>query len=164
MANVGAVIREEITRLSRRESRSQVDPTKKATIQHRREIAALKRQVTDLGRQVALLNRKVLGAQTAVPSAPATEKKMRFVAKGFRSQRERLGLSQADFGILLGVSAQTIYNWEHEGARPRNGQLAKIAAVRGIGKREVAERLKQLAGANGKARPTRRRRSSKGKP
>ena len=81
---------------------------------------------------------------------------MRFVAKGFRSQRERLALSQSDFGRLLGVSAQTIYNWDHEGARPHNEQLAKIAAVRGIGKREVAERLKQMAGANVKARPTRR--------
>jgi DNA-binding transcriptional regulator YiaG len=152
MPNVGAAIREEITRLSRRESRSQVEITKKATVQHRHEIATLKRQFAQLERQVALLSRKVLSAPMTTASGHASGKKVRFVAKGLRSQRERLGLSQPDFGKLLGVSAQTIYNWEHEEARPRDGQMAKIAAVRGIGKREAAERLKRLAGANGKAR------------
>lgn len=152
MPNIGTVLREEITRLSRRESRSQVDPTKKATASHRHDIATLKRQVAQLERQMALLSRKVLGASAAAPSVPAPGKKVRFVAKGLRSQRERLGLSQPDFGRLLGVSAQTIYNWEHEEARPRDGQIAKIAAIRGIGKREAAERLRQLAGGKGKHR------------
>ena len=151
MPNIGAVLREEISRLSRRESRSQVDTTKKATAQHRRDIAVLKRQVAQLQRQVALLSRKVLGAPPAVSSGP-TAKRVRFVAKGLRSQRNRLGLSQTDLGTLLGVSAQSIYNWESESARPRNEQLAKLAALRGIGKREAGERLKQLIGTNGKSR------------
>ena len=152
MPNVGAVIREEITRLSRRETRSQVETTKKATVQHRHEIATLKRQYALLERQVALLSRKVLGAPAATTPASPPGKKVRFVAKGLRSQRERLGLSQPDFGKLVGVSAQTIYNWEHEAARPRAEQLAKIAALRGMGKREAGERLRQLNGGNGKTR------------
>ena len=153
MPNVGAVIREEITRLSRRESRSQIDATKKATVAHRHEIAALKRQVADLQRQVALLARKVLaGPPAAAPSGSMPAKRMRFVAKGLRSRRERLGLSQSDFGRLLGVSAQTIYNWEHDTTRPRDGQLAKIAALRTIGKREAEERLKHVQSARAKGR------------
>ena len=143
MPNIGTVLREEISRLSRRESRSQVDATKKATAQHRRDIAALKRQVAQLQRQVTLLSHKVLGAPPAVSSG-STEKRVRFVAKGLRSQRNRLGLSQTDLGTLLGVSAQSIYNWESESAHPRDEQLAKLAALRRIGKREAAERLKQL--------------------
>ena len=154
MPNVGAVIREEITRLSRRESRSQLEKTKNATLQHRHEIAALKRQCADLARQVALLNRKVLAAPPAnASSGPAPgETKLRFVAKGLRAHRKRLGLSQPDFGKLLGVSPQTIYNWEHEAARPRAEQLAKIAVIRAIGKREVAERLNQLNGGKRRVR------------
>jgi len=151
MPNIGAVLREEISRLSRRESRSQVDTTKKATAQHRRDIAVLKRQVAQLQRQVVLLSRKVLAAPPAVSSGP-TAKRVRFVAKGLRSQRNRLGLSQTDLGTLLGVSAQSIYNWESESARPRNEQLVKLAALRGIGKREAGERLKQLIGTKGKSR------------
>ena len=46
-------------------------------------------------------------------------------------------LSAADFGKLLGVSAQSIYNWERESAYPRVEQIARLAAIRGIGKREA---------------------------
>lgn len=151
MPNIGTVIREEISRLSRRESRSQVDATKKATAQHRRDIAALKREVAQLQRQFKLLSHKVLGSPPTA-SADATAKRVRFAGKALRSQRNRLGLSQADLGALLGVSAQSIYNWERESTHPRDQQLAKIAALRGIGKREVAERLKQVSRTNGKNR------------
>jgi DNA-binding XRE family transcriptional regulator len=149
MPNIGTVLREEIARLSRKESRNQVSATKKATAQHRRDIAGLKRQVAQLQRQVTYLARKFPSAAPTVSSDPS-EKRMRFAAKGLRSQRNRLGLSQSDMGTLLGVSAQSIYNWESESARPRDAQLAKLAALRGIGKRTAAERLEKLAGAKGR--------------
>ena len=144
MANIGSVLREEISRLSRKEGRSLVDPTKKITAQHRKDIAALKRQIALLERQVKMLSRKMLGSSSAAPSAPDAATRVRFVAKGLRSQRNRLGLSAADFGKLVGVSAQSIYNWEHEVAHPRSEQLEKLASLRGLGKREAAERLKPL--------------------
>ena len=151
MPNIGIVLREEISRLSRKESRSQVNATKKITGQHRRDIAGLKRQVAQLQRQVKQLSRKVPGASPAMSSGP-TAKRPRFAAKGLRALRNRLGLSQTDMGRLLGVSAQSIYNWESESARPRAEQMMKLAALRGLGKREVSERLENLVGANGKKR------------
>ena len=152
MPNIGSVLKEEIIRLSRRESRNQIDPTKKATIRQRREVAELKRQVAHLARRVAFLSRKTLGAPAAVPAGD-NGKAARFSAKGLRVQRERLGLSADDFGRLLGVSAQSIYNWEHEKARPRAEQLAKVAMLRGIGKREAKARLDQLGAAKKRAKP-----------
>jgi DNA-binding transcriptional regulator YiaG len=151
MPNIGTVLREEISRLSRRESRRLVDPARKANLLHRRDIATLKRQVAQLERQVTLLSRKVLGAPRT-SSGESTAKRMRFVAKGLRSQRSRLGLSAADFGKLVGVSAQSVYKWEHDLSRPRPQQLSKLAALRAVGKREAGERLKQTAAANGKTR------------
>jgi DNA-binding XRE family transcriptional regulator len=147
MPNIGMLLRAEISRLSRRESRSQVDATRKATAQHRRDIAGLKRQVAQLQRQVTQLSRKVPGTPPAASSGP-TAKRVRFTAKGLRSQRNRLGLSQTDMGTLLGVSAQSIYNWESESAHPRAEQLMKLAALRGIGKREAGKWLKNVAGTN----------------
>ncbi len=47
-------------------------------------------------------------------------------------------------GLLLGVSAQTVYNWEGEKSRPRQQQMAAIKAVRGMGKREATARLVEL--------------------
>lgn len=144
MPNIGSAIKEEIIRLSRKETRSQVEPAKKATAQHRREIAELKRQMALLKRQVALLSRKVLG-MPEVASEESAAKNMRFSAKGLRVQRERLGLSAADFGQLVGVSAQSVYLWEQEKTRPRAEQLVKISAVRKMGKREASARLEQVA-------------------
>lgn len=151
MPNIGTVLKEEIARLSRKEIRSQVDPTRKSTAQHRRDIAALKRQVTQLERRVALLSRKTLGAPAAA-EADAASKPMRFSAKGLQSQRSRLGLSAIEFGKLIGVSSQTIYNWEQEATRPRAEQLNRLAALRKIGKREAGERLEEMSAANGKSK------------
>jgi len=152
MPNIGNVLKQEIVRLSRRESRSQVDSTRKATIRHRHEIAALKRDMAQLARQVALLSRKSLGTQLAV-AAHTNGKSARFSAKGLRVHRERLGLSADDLGKLLGVSAQSIYNWEQEKARPRAELLVKVAALRAIGKRDAKSRLAQLFVATKRATP-----------
>ena len=149
MPNIGAVLREEITRLSKRASRAQFDAMKKASAQHRRQIAALRREVAQLARQLSVLARRP--AAVAVPNgSPA--KRVRFVAKGLRSQRERLNLSQADFGRLVGVSAQSIYQWERGSTRPRPAQLTALVALRGIGKREARRRVEELMASTAKKR------------
>lgn len=143
MPNVATVLRDEIARLSRKEIRNHVDPTRKATAQHRREIRLLKRQIAQLEQQVKLLSGKVLGTRPAVPAGPAG-RPLRYSAKGLLTQRKRLGLSATDYGMLVGVSSQSIYNWEREASHPRPEQIGKLAALRGIGKREAVARLKQL--------------------
>jgi DNA-binding transcriptional regulator YiaG len=148
MPNIAQVLKEEIARLSRREIRRQVQPLRGASTAHRRHIAALKRQVAKLERQVVVLGRRAAAAPSEAPSdAPRT----RFVAKGLVSLRRRLGLSAGDLGRLLGVTGQSIYNWEAKKATPRAAQLAALAALRGVGKREVKRRLEALAAASGQA-------------
>jgi len=154
MPNIGAMLKQEIARLSRREVRALTEVTRKAAAQHRRHIAALRRQVATLERQVALLQRRTLGAAAAAPSA--ARGKQRFVAKGLKSQRARLGLSAADYGKLVGVTAQSVYNWERGNATPRGDQLARIASLRAIGKREAMARLAPLAAKAGKAKAAKR--------
>jgi len=153
MPNIGSLLREEISRLARKELRTQVEGLRKASTQHRHTIASLKRQVSALERQVASLEKKAVNAPAAQSTAGNGEaQRVRFVAKGLRSQRERLGLSAAEYGKLVGVSAQSVYNWEHEMARPRGKQLTIIAALRGVGKRQVQARLAELNGQAAKPR------------
>ena len=60
------------------------------------------------------------------------------------SNRKRLGLSAADFGLLVGASSQSVYAWESGKSKPGREYLPAIAALRGIGTREVAEKLVAL--------------------
>lgn len=155
MPNIGAVLKQEIARLSRREIRGEVQATKKASAQHRRHIAGLRRQIAALERQMALLSRRV--ANGAAPQNTEAGPKIRFVAKGLRSQRARLGLSADEYARLVGVSPQSIYNWENGHTTPRPAQVAVIAQLRSLGKREARSRLEEL---RPKRAPRRRRRST----
>ena len=87
---------------------------------------------------------------SSAPQANARELKVRFVAKGVRSQRDRLGLSAEGLGKVLGVSAQSVYNWESGKARPRQNQIAKLSHLRKVGKRQVMAFLAQQESAQGK--------------
>jgi DNA-binding transcriptional regulator YiaG len=77
--------------------------------------------------------------------ATSDEKQTRFVAKGLVSLRKRLGLSAADLARLVGVSMQSVYNWEHKKATPRKEQVSAIGALRSLGKREAHQRLKDVS-------------------
>lgn len=145
MPNIAAVLKDEIARIARKEVRAQTEDFKKSSAQYRAHIAALRRRVDDLERQ---LKRVSKGAGRAAPSAETEEQgtPRRFSATRLSAQRRKLGLSAADFAALLGVSGQSVYKWEHGEARPRARQLEAIAALRGIGKREAAERLAKLQG------------------
>ncbi|GAB4477237.1 MAG: hypothetical protein OHK0044_23530 [Burkholderiaceae bacterium] len=156
MPNIAALLKEEIQRLARKEVRGTAAALKKTTAYQRRAIAALRRQIAQLQRELATLGRRLDKGAGAAPPAPETPK-VRFVARGLRSQRARLGLSAAEYGKLVGVSAQSIYNWEQGAARPRPAQLAALVALRGIGKREAQARLQQAAAASNAARTRRSR-------
>lgn len=140
MPNIGVLLKQEIARLSRREIRAETQTTKQASSQYRHDIAALKREMLTLKRQVAQLQRR---NTLPVPAKSSDGKKARFVAKGLRSQRSRLGLSAEDYGKLVGVSGQSVYNWEQGHTIPRSQQVSAIAALRSIGKREAVARLEQ---------------------
>lgn len=134
LANIASVLKDEITRLCRKEIRSQLDPVRTSLSNYRREIAELKRRVAQLERQ-----KKTLGKQIPDVSLESVdeEPKLRFVSKGLPSLRKRLGISIEEFAKLLEVSPQSIYNWQTGKTVPRRAQLEKLAAVRSIGKREA---------------------------
>jgi len=141
MANIASVLKEEISRQARKELRGETENLKKASSRHRSEIAALKRRVAMLEQAMSRME-KLLNKVPACPSTAATPT-IRFSADGLKKHRERLGLSAAKLGAILGVSVQTIYNWEAGTTRPNRDQVAKIAVVRKMGKREIKSLLPQ---------------------
>ena len=143
MPNIASMLREEITRLARKETRSQLEALKKASGQHRRDIAELKRQIAKLGRDAVRIERTA-GTRRETAADATARTATRFTAKGLPSQRRRLGVSAAEYAKLVGVSQQSIYNWESGATRPRPAQIAIIAALRSLGKREARARLESL--------------------
>ena len=142
MTNIASVLKEEITRLARRELRSETAKLKQASAQYRSDIAALKRRVLTLEQQLSRIQ-KSMPKKPDVAVKPSESSRVRFTAKGFRTLRQKLGLSANDMAKLIGASAQSVYKWELEKAHPRKQQIAAIAALRGLGKREAEERLKK---------------------
>lgn len=144
MPNIASVLKEEIARVARKEVRGETQRLKKASAQYRSDIAALKREVAALRQQLGRLS-KVQGKSPPPAAVDEPKSSLRFSAKGFAAQRQRLGLSANALATLLGVSGQSVYKWEDGKARPRASQLP-AAALRTMGKKEVAVRLAELAG------------------
>ena len=140
MANIASLLKSEISRIARKEIRAETQALKKASVQYRSDIAALKRRLAEQDRLIARLKK-------AKPAATETGEEVpqrRFRADGFASLRKKLGLSAADMGKLLGVSLQTIYHWEKGQSKPRASQMQGIAEVRKLGKRGAAARLAEV--------------------
>lgn len=142
MPNIASILKSEISRVARKEVRSEIETLKKASTAHRTLIAELRRQVSALEKEL----RRVAKGTTRPDAATNSEDeeagtKRRFSAPRLAAHRSKLGLSAASYGQLVGVSGQTIYHWEQGKARPRAAQLESLAMVRSLGPREVAERL-----------------------
>lgn len=158
MSTLAAALKVEIRRLARKEIKAETGSTSRAVTQYRREIARLKRDLRDQAKKIAFLEsqaREQLGARAAASSSNG---EARFSARSVKAQRRKSGLSAADYAMLVGVSALTIYNWEQQKSRPRREQLAALVALRGIGKREAQAKLKLLKAGDGKTATRRPRR------
>lgn len=143
MANIASLLKTEIVRLARKEVRKEVQALRKASTTHRREIAALKRANAALERRAKQLAGRAPAVGKAEQEEPPSNN--RFSAKGLRSMRSRLGLSADQLAKLLGVSMQSVYNWERKVAVPRASQIVSIAALRSVGKKEAQQRLEALS-------------------
>src|SRR5262249_41478493 len=149
------LLKTEISRLARKEVRREVGPLRKAAAGYRREIAQLKRTLVSLDRRT----KQIANVRPSKQPDVDQERPIRFVAKGLVSLRKRLGLSADELARLLGVSMQSVYNWEHKKATPRKEQVMEIAALRGVGKKEARERL--AGGRQNDLKKTTRSRPSK---
>lgn len=152
MPNIASVLKAEVSRLARKELRSENEALKKALASQRTEIAGLKRRLLELERamlRLAKIKSRESASRAVGSTARVTEQETeshRFRASGMAANRKRLGLSAADFGLLVGTTGQSVYAWEAGKSKPREKALAAIAGLRGIGKKEALERLQALKG------------------
>ena len=145
MHNIGTILKEEIARISRKQSRSETEQLKKANAHYRSEIAQLKRRLQDIERQLARLGKAGPSRAGGAPAAQEESegRQIRYSAKSLASQRRRLGLSAASLAKLLDVSALSVYKRDSGNTRPRHMQIESIAKLRSMGRREAQKRLEE---------------------
>ena len=141
MPNIMSVLKAEIARLARKEAKQIVAPVKKTSANYRGLIAGLRKQVGALQKEIAALKISTPKAEKAIAEI---EPQGRFwiSGKGVRTLRKRLGLTQAQFAKLAGVSVQSVVNWEAaKGKAPirRKTSIARMQQIRGLRKRQLAE-------------------------
>ncbi|MES2402556.1 MAG: helix-turn-helix domain-containing protein [Pseudomonadota bacterium] len=141
--NIATALKSEISRVARKEVRTEVSALKKASSKYRTDIAELKRRIAQLERLVGQLSK---GSRKKVAEVPegATTTATRYSAKNLAALRKKLDLSAADFGLLLGVSGASIYLWEQDKTRPRPRNMPAIVALRKMSRKEALQHLATL--------------------
>jgi DNA-binding transcriptional regulator YiaG len=161
MPNIAKVLKEEISRLARKEAKAAAAPFRKPVVRFRKAAANLKRRVAALEKEAkrlqGLLKKR---AEGALAVAPETVGKARITAKGMRSLRKKLRLTGLKFAKLLGVTGQAVYNWERRSGslKVREKTRAAILAVRDFGAREARQQLAEMAKAKKQIARRRRKR------
>ena len=144
MPNIMSALKSEISRLAKKEAKAVVAPVKKASANYRGLIAGLRKQIVALQSEVAGLKKSVPSPSKTVLAKQEPEVRFWITGPGVKALRKRLGLTQAQFGKLVGVSVPTVVKWEGStGKAPirLKTAIARLQAIRRMGKKQAAEIL-----------------------
>jgi len=159
MPNVMSVLKQEISRLARKEAKAMVAPVRKPSGATRKALADLKRRIGELEKETRRLGN--LLAQVPVPQEEKAAGAGTWISgKGVRSLRHRLGLSQVEMAKLVGVTPNAVCMWERKPGmlRLRAKTKASVMAIRHWGAREAKAKLAEMTPAK---RPAAKRRARK---
>lgn len=153
MANLAAALEAAVGRITKRE-------IKGALQQLKADVARLQRAIERQGHRAA----KALGGGAGrPPSRPAAG--MPLAADEVKALRTRLGLTQAEFARLTGVTHVAVYFWESGRTSARGRNLAKLREVERMTPEQAHSRLglsEKTGGRTGRRgpRPTARRKKA----
>ena len=141
MGKVETVLKAEIARLSRRETRRLMTKHVEELRRLRLRVSALDHEVRSLktARTEAEINARITTASET--AAAAGDSKSRLTPGLIRALRRRLKITQAGLAKLAGVSTVAVGTWESGATRPRPQTKARIVALRLLGRREVRRLL-----------------------
>jgi len=147
MPNVASVLKAEIARVSKKESKSLFGPLLATVSSLKKSVSSLKKRVASLEAKSERLEKKLGGGSAIAIPAPEKVGKSRVGAGNIAKLRAKLDLTRAEMAALIDVNANSIFLWERGKAKPRAAAKAKIIALRGLGKRQIKKMLAKLAPA-----------------
>ncbi len=152
MTGVMKALKDEMTRVSRKEMKNMSAP-------YRRQLAELKKAVAAQTAVLARIEKSLAGAPAKAAAGRPAAKKAGAAAKqvsprSIKAVRKRLKLNQPDFAKLLGVSLAALRSWEQGRSNPRAAGQAAIASARAMTAPQARQKL-------GRPAPTRGRKKRK---
>ena len=143
MPNVAQVLREEITRLARKEVRAACDPLRKHVRSLRQTVKNQQATITRLDKALAKMANLSTSSSASLYAPEEEETRARVTPASIKRHRSRLKLSQAQLGALLDVSTNTIVRWEAGTSKPRVQYRAALLKMRDLGRRDVTKMLEE---------------------
>lgn len=160
MSNLATLLKEEISKIVRKEVQDQVRELKQLVSKQSDALARLEKQSGSAKATVAekpaaekpaakkpaakkSATKKPAAKKPAAkkPAAkkPAEDKRkqMRISPNTIKKHRKRLKLSQAELGELLKVSTNTVLRWEAGTSKPRSKQLPLLYQLRSMSQRDL---------------------------
>ena len=142
MPNVGQVIKDEVTRLARKEIRTSVEPLRKQVRSLRQTVRSQQEAIDRLQKSLKkMVDQSGSGAKTSLFAPEQEETRARVTPASVRRHRLRLNLSQAELADLLGVSTNTVVRWEAGSSAPRAQYRTALIRMRDLGVRDVGKML-----------------------
>jgi len=147
MPNVAQVLKAEIARIAKHETKVALAQPKKTGIANTKTLAAVKRRLAEIEKNLSALQKTL---QTCCSgSAPVEEPagpKAWLTGRGVKGLRRKMRLSQQAFARLVKVSTAAIIRWEKKAGKLtiRGNKMANILALRGVGVQEAKRRLADM--------------------
>ncbi len=148
MPTLAALLKEEISKIARKEVQDQVRELKQTVREQRDAIARLEKQIGPAKAKAATKSAAKPAAAKPAAAKPAAKasaddkrKQLRIAPNTIKKHRKRLKLSQAELGEILNVSTNTVLRWEAGTSKPRGKHLPGLDQLRTISKRDLKKQL-----------------------
>jgi DNA-binding transcriptional regulator YiaG len=143
MSTLAQTIKDEIRRISRREIGRALSNFRRDHIALKKRLAEQKSKIYAIEKECKELSKKQATFVQDAHSEPEGEQ-VAVYARGIKSLRRRLGLSQSDLAKLVGMNRISISHWEKKSGKITiiKPEVRKtLTELKGMKKAEVATRL-----------------------
>jgi DNA-binding transcriptional regulator YiaG len=152
LSKFATTLKDEITRLGRKEAKRLALPLKQRIGVLERLLRQQRLAMTQLSKQAVAASKAAVATPAAAQTADRDQS--RLGPRSIKSQRKRLGLSQMEFAKLAGVSRVAVNLWESGKTKPRGRNRESLLKLRTIGARDARRQLDGSASSKTKRAPS----------
>ncbi len=149
MANLMKELKNEISRLAKKEAKQVELVLKKELAILRKRLSATQKRLAEMEQVKKVIKHLPIAVSVEEPASDQALRRMRVTAAMVKKMREKKKLSQTQLAAAMGVSLQSVYQWERKEGRlkMRLGVLKALAEVRAKSTRQILKELEAAKAA-----------------